>query len=105
MLNYDISAQVILGTTEDDDEQIWVGRSDLKFWTKIKAPKICKSEPKIKKNSSVSSSLPSAYFSEIQENTIPPTEAELRQMFEQSRNQSRYLGSLNSSNPNGNFEE
>ena len=35
----------------------------------------------------------------------PPTEAELRQMFEQSRNQSRYLGSLNSSNPNGNFEE
>lgn len=49
MLNYDISAQVILGTTEDDDEQIWVGRSDLKFWTKIKAPKIRKSEPKIKK--------------------------------------------------------
>ena len=51
MLNYDISAQVILGTTEDDDEQIWVGRSDLKFWTKIKelAPKIRKSDPKMKK--------------------------------------------------------
>ena len=49
MLNYDISAQVILGTTEDDDEQIWVGRSDLKFWTKIKelAPKIRKSDPKM----------------------------------------------------------
>lgn len=55
--------------------------------------------------SSISSSLPSAYFSEIQENTIPPTEAELREMFEKSRNQSRYLGSFNTSSPGGNFEE